>query len=158
MFAEARTQEAVLVLDEADSFLADRRDAQRSWEITQVNELLTQMEAFNGIFICTTNLMKKLDQASLRRFAFKLKFGYLNEDQRWTMFHRELTRLGGNPTDANAWGSAVRRLINLTPGDFAVVARQYDLWWATITAAELYEQLRHECMAKETPPSSIGFV
>ncbi len=54
MFAEARQQDAVLVLDEADSFLADRRDAQRNWEITQVNELLTQMEAFDGIFICTT--------------------------------------------------------------------------------------------------------
>lgn len=158
MFAEARQQEAVLVLDEADSFLADRRDAQRSWEVTQVNELLTQMEACDGIFICTTNLMKKLDQASLRRFAFKLKFDYLNEDQRWTMFHQELTRLGGNPDDANAWESAVRRLTNLTPGDFAVVARQCDLWGTVITAAELYEQLRRECIAKETPPSSIGFV
>ncbi len=52
MFAEARQQEALLVLDEADSFLADRRDARHSWEVTQVNELLTQMEAFNGIFIC----------------------------------------------------------------------------------------------------------
>lgn len=36
-------------------FLADRRGAERNWEITQVNELLTQMEAFDGIFVCTTN-------------------------------------------------------------------------------------------------------
>lgn len=41
MFAEARQQDAVLVLDEADSFLADRRSARQSWEVTQVNELLT---------------------------------------------------------------------------------------------------------------------
>jgi len=85
MFAEARQQEAVLVLDEADSFLADRRDARQSWEVTQVNELLTQIEAFNGIFICTTNLMEKLDQASLRRFDFKVKFDYLKPDQNWAM-------------------------------------------------------------------------
>lgn len=50
MFAEARQQDAVLVRDEADSFLADRRSARESWEVTQVNELLTQMEAFDGIF------------------------------------------------------------------------------------------------------------
>ena len=62
---------AVLILDEAASFLADRRDARANWEITQVNELLTQMEAHNGVFICTTNLMERLDPASLRRFVFR---------------------------------------------------------------------------------------
>jgi transitional endoplasmic reticulum ATPase len=81
MFAVARQQNAVLVLDEADSFLADRRNAQRSWEVTQVNELLTQMEAFDGIFICTTNLMEKLDPASIRRFAFKVRFDPMTPDQ-----------------------------------------------------------------------------
>ncbi|MCY3728401.1 MAG: AAA family ATPase [Nitrospira sp.] len=35
-FAEARSQEAFLVFDEADSLLADRRMAQRDWEISQV--------------------------------------------------------------------------------------------------------------------------
>ena len=65
MFSEARQQDAVLVLDEADSFLADRNDAQRSWEVTQVNELLTQIESFEGVFICTTNLMDRLDAQSV---------------------------------------------------------------------------------------------
>ncbi len=32
-FAEARDAEALLVFDEADSLLADRRLAQRSWEV-----------------------------------------------------------------------------------------------------------------------------
>ena len=32
------------VIDEADSLLADRRGAVRSWEVTQVNEMLTWME------------------------------------------------------------------------------------------------------------------
>ena len=81
MFAAARQQNAVLVLDEADSFLSDRRGARQSWEVTQVNELLTQMEAFDGIFICTTNLMEKLDPASLRRFAFKVRFDPMTPDQ-----------------------------------------------------------------------------
>jgi SpoVK/Ycf46/Vps4 family AAA+-type ATPase len=43
-FAEAREANAFLVLDEADSLLLDRADAVRSWEISQVNEMLTWME------------------------------------------------------------------------------------------------------------------
>lgn len=157
MFAEARQQDAVLVLDEADSFLADRRGARASWEISQVNELLTQMEAFEGIFICTTNLMQKLDQASLRRFAFKLKFDYLDQDQSWAMFSQELARLGGELAQAGDWELAVRQLACLTPGDFAVAARQLELWGTAATAGGLYEQLRRECAAKEGQSRAIGF-
>jgi transitional endoplasmic reticulum ATPase len=157
MFAEARQQDAVLILDEADSFLADRRDAHASWEVTQVNELLTQMEAFEGIFICTTNLMQKLDQASLRRFAFKVKFDFLTSMQRWLMYRREFARLGGDLVTANPWEEPVRRLDRLTPGDFAVAARQYELWGTSPSAEELYEQLRRECIAKGGPERRIGF-
>jgi transitional endoplasmic reticulum ATPase len=157
MFAEARQQEAVLVLDEADSFLADRRDARNSWEVTQVNELLTQMEACEGVFICTTNLMDKLDQASLRRFSFKVKFDYLTQDQRWVMFRQELERLGGDPASAANWDASVRRLDRLTPGDFAVAARQFELWDLRPTGGELYEQLFRECVAKGAHGRSIGF-
>ena len=57
----------MLVIDEADSLLADRRDAVRSWEITQVNEMLTCLEDFQGLFVASTNLMTKLDAASARR-------------------------------------------------------------------------------------------
>ncbi|MEI7837336.1 MAG: AAA family ATPase, partial [Planctomycetota bacterium] len=40
LFRECDTTHTVLMLDEIDSFLSDRRQAQRSWERTQVNELL----------------------------------------------------------------------------------------------------------------------
>lgn len=158
MFAEARQQDAVLVLDEADSFLADRRDAQRSWEVTQVNELLTQMEAFTGIFVCTTNLMEKLDQASLRRFAFKVKFDYLNAEQRWAMFLQEYKRLGGNETDTNNWEKQLINLDKLTPGDFAVAARQYSIMDMPVTAEGLYRQLQEECRMKGGATGKIGFI
>ncbi|HED18158.1 MAG TPA: AAA family ATPase [Gammaproteobacteria bacterium] len=52
MFTQAQEDDAVLLLDEADSFLTDRQGARYSWEVTQVNELLTQMESFEGLFIC----------------------------------------------------------------------------------------------------------
>ncbi|MEI7456201.1 MAG: ATP-binding protein [Nitrosomonadales bacterium] len=158
MFAEARQQDAILVLDEADSFLADRRDAHNSWEVTQVNELLTQMEAFEGIFVCTTNLLDKLDQASLRRFAFKVKFDFLNADQRWEMFKNELTRLGGDLDATTDCESRVRSLEKLTPGDFAVAARQFDVLDIKATPAELLRQLQEECKVKGGKTSKIGFI
>ena len=49
----------------------------RSWEVTGVNEMLTQMESFAGIFIASTNLRDNLDQAALRRFDLKIKFDFL---------------------------------------------------------------------------------
>ncbi|WP_306456501.1 ATP-binding protein [Pseudomonas sp. LJDD11] len=67
-FEQAQQQDAVLLLDEVDSFLQDRRKARQSWEITAVNEMLTQMESYRGLFIASTNLIADLDQASLRRF------------------------------------------------------------------------------------------
>ncbi len=157
MFAEARQQEAVLVLDEADSFLADRRDARQSWEVTQVNELLTQIEAFNGIFICTTNLMEKLDQASLRRFDFKVKFDYLTPDQNWAMFEQELGRLGGDSLPSE-WEKPVREFTKLTPGDFAVAARQLQILDRSATALDLYRQLQEECKLKGSATGKIGFI
>ena len=158
MFDRARQQDAVLVLDEADSFLADRRGAHRSWEVTQVNELLTQMEAFEGIFICTTNLMEKLDPASLRRFAFKVRFDPLTSDQRWSMFQWELVRLGGTGEEAARFEPQVRALQGLTPGDFAVASRQFDLWGGTASAERLYELLSKECEAKGGRVARVGFV
>ena len=80
-FAEAKRKKMLLVFDEVDSFLQDRRFALRNWEVTQVNEMLTQMESHPLPFICTTNLMEDLDQASLRRFTFKVKYDYLTQKQ-----------------------------------------------------------------------------
>ena len=41
VFTEARAEGSILVFDEADSLLADRRGAVSSWEVSQVNEMLT---------------------------------------------------------------------------------------------------------------------
>ena len=43
-FAEATDDGAILLLDEVDSFLQERSKAKHSWQVTQVNELLQQME------------------------------------------------------------------------------------------------------------------
>ena len=43
-FEEAKKQKKILLFDEVDSFFRERSYASQIWEITQVNEFLTQME------------------------------------------------------------------------------------------------------------------
>jgi SpoVK/Ycf46/Vps4 family AAA+-type ATPase len=108
MFREAESEKAVLLLDEADSFLQDRRGAQRTYEVTEVNEMLQGMERHAGIFICTTNLFNSLDQAALRRFTFKIRFMPLTREQRETMFVVEALA-----------GDAVKRQVDILATEFS---------------------------------------
>ena len=121
-FKEAKDKKAVLVFDEVDSFLQDRSMAAKSWEVTQVNEMLVQMESFDGIFIATTNLIDNLDKACLRRFDLKLEFGYLLPEQAQNLFKKECALLKVK-FDENA-SKKVSNLGLLAPGDFASVRRQ----------------------------------
>ncbi len=114
-FAEARDTGAFLVFDEADSLLADRRFAHRSWEISQVNEMLTWMESHPFPFACTTNFGEHLDAATLRRFVFKVTLNYLSPTQAVTAFR---IYFGLAPP------AEIATLTALTPGDFAVVRRK----------------------------------
>ena len=126
MFHEASADGSVLLVDEADSFLRDRRTARSPWEVTQVNELLQQMESFKGIFICATNLVESLDAAAMRRFTFKIKFLPLDAAHRCRMLAVYAL------ADANAElpqpiGDRLAALTELAPGDFATVRRQEEL-------------------------------
>lgn len=124
MFEEASRDDAILLLDEADSFLQDRRSAARSWELTQVNELLTQMENFKGVFICATNFMEHLDQAAMRRFAIKLRFDYLKPEQIHRLFASSLQKLGSEQLNIlvqQKLSPHLTAMRNLTPGDFKAV-------------------------------------
>ena len=158
MFREAEAEKAVLLLDEADSFLQDRRHAQRTYEVTEVNEMLQGMERYNGIFICTTNLMDSLDQAALRRFTFKIRFRPLTREQRERMFVVEA--LGGDE-DALTAGmrSRLAALEQLCPGDFAAVKRQVEILAETLEPTEFLAQLEaeHRIKPEVREARSIGF-
>ena len=151
MFDEAAADEAILLLDEADSFLQDRALAQRQWEVTEVNELLTQMEAFDGLFICATNFLQHLDPAALRRFALKLEFRPLRPDQAQSMFVAQYERMAGRPLRAEegaALEAELRLLGSLTPGDFAAAAGRWQLLDRSPSASELLDALRAEHAVK----------
>ena len=159
-FENAERDEAVLLIDEVDGFLQDRRDAHRSWEVSQVNEMLTQIESFDGVFIVSTNLMGGLDQAALRRFDFKIKFNFLRPEQAWALLckHCAALKLAQPDADGDARAQArLARLRNLAPGDFAVAVRQHNLR-PFAGADELVTALVGECELKENANRVIGFV
>jgi transitional endoplasmic reticulum ATPase len=118
-FDGAREAQAMLIFDEADSFLFDRREAVRSWEVSQVNEMLTWMEQHPLPFCCTTNMMERFDSASIRRFTFHILFHYLDAKalaRAYVIFFQM--------ADVPAHGLG---FTNLTPGDFAQGRRQADM-------------------------------
>ena len=147
-FAEARDTGAFLVFDEADSLLADRRLAHRTWEVSQVNEMLTWMESHPLPFACTTNLVEHLDPATLRRFVFKIALDYLTPAQAVAAFHRYF---------ALTPPAQVASLATLTPGDFAVVRRKAEVLGQLTDAEALAAMLRAECDAKREGMRGIGF-
>jgi transitional endoplasmic reticulum ATPase len=157
IFRQAKQEQAILLLDEADSFLSDRKSARATWEVSAVNEMLTQMESHQGLFICSTNLMQRLDEASLRRFALKIKFDYMRPEQRWRLFVEHVKKFRVN--EQAMLRSALDQLHNLTPGDFATVRRQVQLLGSKLAAQDWLERLRNESRAKRDGGSRpIGFI
>jgi transitional endoplasmic reticulum ATPase len=156
-FAQAADEGAMLVLDEAESFLADRRGACARWELTETNELLTQMEQFEGLFVCTTNLVDRLDPAALRRFALKLRFAYLRPEQARGLLAATLAGFGVARDDAERLPD-VQRIERLTPGDFAAAARRFRILGLTPDAAAFVAALKEEVEVKGKGASQrIGF-
>lgn len=146
-FADARERGAVLLFDEADSLLLDRSNARTSWEVTQVNELLTWMDGHPLPFIAATNFSGRLDPAAFRRFVFKLELQPLSGE----LLERAFVRFFDSRPPPS-----LRRIGGLTPGDFAVVKRQLRFRGAS-SPTEVAELLRMEAEAKPASASTIGF-
>ena len=117
-FDEAERTSSILLFDEADSFFADRNNAQHSWERTIVNEFLTQMEEFKGILICTTNLKKIMDSAMLRRFHFCVEFKPLEKNGIQTMLQKYFP----DYTFSNEDIKSLQECGSVTPGDFGTLS------------------------------------
>lgn len=162
-FREAEKRGAILVLDEVDSFLQDRSGAQRSWEVSQVNEMLTQMESFEGIFIATTNFMDTLDRASIRRFDMKVEFKPLDCARLKQAFSLYAKHLGISDyavfLESTSAKRALEKLENICFGDFALIAR--GAAFAPLESAqELLEKLQEEARLKGLSAGSskrVGF-
>jgi AAA+ superfamily predicted ATPase len=147
-FTEAREDEAVLLFDEIDSMLADRGNAQASWEVSQVNELLTWFERHPLPFVAATNHAAKLDPAAMRRFVFKLELRALSPARAAQAFER---------TFGVAAPRSLAQLHGVTPGDLAVVARGLRFAEARPEPEALVALIAREVASRPEGGGRIGF-
>jgi len=139
-FAEAEAEGAILLIDELDSIAGNRKNADKNYQKTFVNQLLTELDDFKGIFLATSNFMDGLDPAVLRRLFLKVKFDFLDEDQIETAFQLYFPKLKR---------SKLGFMPYLTPGDFRAVkeAAQFDA--KRITVKRVRELLNGEIELKK---------
>jgi SpoVK/Ycf46/Vps4 family AAA+-type ATPase len=159
-FAAARRSNALLLLDEADSFLRSREGATRSFEVTEVNQLLKELENFEGLVVLCTNHFESLDTAVLRRLDLKIQFSRLRAEAAREAFIEAALKLGCDEGDA---GNVIRQRplpgAQFALGDIAVAMRQARLRSKHPDARLLRDCLeaeRRTRQAKEGRP--IGFV
>jgi hypothetical protein len=143
--------------DEADSFLRDRRGALRSWEVTTVNEFLQQLEQHRGVVACTTDLYRDLDEASLRRFVFKVRFDYLRPEKALMMLEQTWggPLEGGDGARAQA-RQALGRLRDVTPGDFAAVDRRLCALGGSFGWEDILAELEVEMRGRGSSAGPVG--
>ncbi|MFN4083217.1 MAG: ATP-binding protein [Bacteroidia bacterium] len=85
----------IMFINEADGLLGQRLNVERTIDQTNntiQNILLEEIERFEGILLCTTNLIQNLDSAFERRFLFKIKFELPNKTVQaklWSYYFNE---------------------------------------------------------------------
>ena len=121
--------------------------------------MLQGMERFHGIFICTTNLMDRLDQAALRRFTFKIQFKPLTPPQRLALFVAEACAGDASRLDRHL-EKRLAALDQLCVGDFSAVKRQNAILDAQLEPGEFLEQLEaeHRIKPEVREARGIGFM
>ena len=156
-FAEAELNQEILFFDEGDSLLGARAGAVRSWEVSQVNTLLAEMEQFRGIFIVSTNLVQKLDSAAMRRFSFRLHFDYLLNEGKEIFYRTYFSKPLGLPELSEKERKALFSIDGMTPSDFRNTRQQFFyLRDAELSNEEIIEALRTEVVGKNSGENIKG--
>jgi SpoVK/Ycf46/Vps4 family AAA+-type ATPase len=157
-FREAEEEDAVLVLDEADSFIYSRDMAKHSWETSFVNEFLVAIEECQCFLICTSNRRANMDPAAMRRFSFKVPFRHAGPSEVKALYLSLLSPLTGYSPDED-FLFRLSRERNLAPGDFHAVRSKNRLGLKkSVSHEELLKELVQERDLKlEEDISHIGF-
>ena len=153
-FEEAKEQKKILLFDEVDSFFRERSYASQNWEITQVNEFLTQMEKFEGIVICTTNLRNIMDKAMQRRFHIMVEFKALKDEGVQRLLVKYFPHFDFSEEDIRR----ISRFQSATPGDFGnLSSRLRFMNQEKVTKTYITDELCKMQEEKELGKRSIGF-
>jgi SpoVK/Ycf46/Vps4 family AAA+-type ATPase len=124
VFEMATEWDAVILLDEADVFMAERSPA----DVVR-NELvsifLRELEYFQGIIFLTTNLYSTIDPAFRSRVNIHLLFAPLPTASRLVLWRKFLSRLPPRSNDSSGGGGGVENALHhLTDADL----QQLALW------------------------------
>lgn len=96
VFEKAKEENAVIVFDEADSFLGKRltnvtQSADYGVNVTR-SVMLIELENFDGIVIFTTNLLNNYDDAFKRRILANIEFEFPDEEGRKSIWDVHLPK------------------------------------------------------------------
>lgn len=157
-FREAQENGNILFFDEADSFFYPRKDAVRSFEKKFTNELLAQLDNFQGIVLFSTNDIEGLDHAAIRRFSFKVQFLPLRPAGIVHFYGLLLKPMAGPEEMTIEEQARLMAIRNLTPGDFKVVKDQHSFSAEHAPPhSELIEALEREAEHKQDRKMIRGF-
>lgn len=157
----------VLLLNEADQFLARRFEASRSVDrmYNQMQNLfLEAFENLQGMVICTSNLCENFDPAFSRRFHLKLEFplpGLKEREQLWKLYLKDSIP-GAREIDTNYFAQQYE----LSGGQIALIIKNAAIRAAARCGKErriLPADLEHYCRLEEgtmfeSRHKAIGFI
>ena len=91
--------------------------------------------------------MTNIDQTSLRRFTFKIKYEYMTDEQ----IIKAFKHFFGIELKENI-------MLKLSAGDFSVVKRKADIMGISGDKDKLIEMLQNEQECREPQQRKIGFI
>lgn len=156
-FSQAQNDEAILLLDEVDTLMGHRNQAERHWQKTMTNELLMQLDHYQGTLVCTTNFIEQIDAAALRRFDVKVQLSFLTLEQTKYLFI-ECVKALGLPEPSSQFITRLEGM-PLTPADFELVKKQMRFNpIEQVDADVILAQLKAEIVTRGQVQPRMGFV
>lgn len=140
IFRQAEADQAVLFFDEAETLFAERDGAERAWMVSLTNELLRQIEDFQGVLILATNNLSAIDPAFARRILFQIEFKLPGVEERlkmWMAWRTELDLSENQFSDLAA--------IETSGGEIARIVQR-----AHYLDQKNFEQIRSLCIETST--------
>lgn len=152
-FEDSQNDGHVLFIDEAEGLMSSRENGQRSWELTQVNEFLRQIEDYEGILILATNHRDLIDPAMARRFLFHVEFERPSFETRLEIWKSWQTHIPLSEDEL----TQIAKNYDLTGGDILNVVKKY-IAWSQNGVNELHQICRQQ-LSQHTGShnSPIGF-
>lgn len=149
-FEEADKNNDMLLFDECDSLITDRKRVGMILA-AQINALLSELEKYKGIVVFTTNRLDALDPAFERRLSLKLEFPMPDKSHRLHIWKRMFPKQAPLATDIR-WDDlasikiAGGHIKNVVLASARMAAAQGD---KEITDAVLWDCLEKEVAARD---------